>query len=86
MFAPARLPYIPPQPPDLGDLCSTPDEEVVSRPRPAAAAPPALTRVGLLNLVAEVDPYRCVPQKELVVVADQRLHRAAGLLFSKVSS
>ena len=69
VFPPARLPYVLPNPPDLGGPGPAFGEGVVSRLWPTAAAPPALARVGLLGLVSEADPYRRVPQEELVIAA-----------------
>ena len=66
VFPPARLPYVLPQPPDLGGPRPASDEKVVSRLWLAAAA---LVRVGLLNFVLEVGPYCRVPREELAAAA-----------------
>ena len=86
MFPPARLPSVLPQPPDLGGPHPASNEEAVSRLWLAAAAPLALARVGHLNLVSELGPYRHAPREELVVVAGQGISRAAELLSPRASS
>jgi len=55
-FPPVCLPYVLPQFSNLGGSCRTFKEDMVSRLRLAAAAPPALIPVGLC-LFVKVGPY-----------------------------
>ena len=63
MLAPACLPYIFPQPPDLGRLCPTLREEVVAGLPFTTSAPPALVVLALPILSLRYGPVAESPER-----------------------
>ena len=79
MLSPTSLPYVPPQPRDLGAPDPALRERTVAGLFLSSPAPPAPVVLCLIGLVLEVWLGGCVPRQELAVAAEAcyRLTRPA---------